>query len=143
MPSLSFIISQSKSLYEPKRKYSRAMVGQTWLIHYRPSLELLKQQTTYTPAVQDGGLNPAMTVTQGTSNYQELIGMFQQRMETGSSGPQWERNDSKVIISWKTIGDMVYLRNLTELSYQLPSNTTLVEVLGPVGRNNMTSYGSQ
>lgn len=38
---------------------------------------------------------------------------------------------------------MVYLRNLTELSYQLPSNTTLVEVLGPVGRNNMTSYGSQ
>lgn len=77
-----------------------------------------------------------------TKSIVELMGMFEQR---GLSSPRWPERSApqrRRLGAWDIIDASVMLQNMTELSYQLPSNTTLVEVLGPVGYSNMTSAGS-
>ncbi|EKD01034.1 hypothetical protein A1Q2_04655 [Trichosporon asahii var. asahii CBS 8904] len=111
-----------------------------------PSVELLKQQTAYVPVVQSGALNPIMSVAifLQNRNVRELIGMYQQRRDLGP--PRWPTEAPSQrppnLDKWEVIHDTLVLRNMSELSYTLPTNTTLVEVLGPVGRSNLTFDGS-
>lgn len=45
-------------------------------------------------------------------------------------------------ISAKVVDDAIQLGSSTELFYQLPANTTLVRVFGPVGLQDATTDGS-
>lgn len=78
-----------------------------------------------------------------TKNIAELVDMFEQR---GTLSPRWPERSAphrRGLDTWDIVDASVMLKNMTELSYQLPSNTTLVEVLGPVGDGNMSSAGSR
>lgn len=123
------------------------MAGSHRLTSNSPSVELLKQQTAFVPVVQSGHLNAIMSVAifLQNRNIKELIGMYQQRRDLGA--PRWPTEAPSQtppnLDKWEVIHDTLVLRNMSELSYTLPTNTTLVEVLGPVGRSNLTFDGSQ
>lgn len=79
-------------------------------------------------------MNAAMAAHENRTSRAELLEKFD-RINEPSPG----QDDSKVESRMDVIDDSLVLFNSTELSYRVPANTTLIQVLGPVGTYNKTS----
>lgn len=71
--------------------------------------------------------------------------MFRSRRELYP--PRFSANDTGVVrykrgVTYKIDEGHIMLKNMTELSYTAPPNTTLIQVFGPVGQLNGSSAGS-
>lgn len=91
------------------------------------------------PAAIGQKLNSIMSLERVTE-LNELKAMNQSRGETP---PPIAFDDPPALQQAKFYDDAIVLRNLTELHYEVPANTTLIRVYGPVGSNDLSWYGSQ
>lgn len=125
-----------------------------------PSIEELANQAKFVPAARAERLNSLMTVYQNGVTQNQIANMFQQRNATKTEWEQWPRLKALGELNSSYIpdfrkrnleprrdfninieGDTVVLKNFTEMSYKLPTNTTLIRVYGPVGAGNTTWDG--
>lgn len=104
------------------------------LIHRRP-LDILawQSQSLLVPLVKpDGSVSDAVKLW-----YLSNWSAARLRRAHKTKTVQWNRST----IAHDIHGDTVFLREQTELIYKIPEHTTLVEVLGPVGRENDMDEG--
>lgn len=94
-----------------------------------PDFDQLKAQSAFLSAATDTGPSPELEIST-SSIYQELGDMFIAKQQTPLTfaGPEQQPQHSVVE------GHLLLSIN-AEASYKLPSNTSVVEVLGPVGAN--------
>lgn len=99
-----------------------------------------------------------------SSNVQSLVNMFLARDQLweseGSDQPRFPPSvvnetlskqaaspgqdlSKRLDVTYEFIDDAIILQNLTELSFKVPENTTLIRVLGPVGIYDKAYRGSQ
>lgn len=98
----------------------------------RPSLEEMESQATFIGFVDDGQLKPGITVA-NTTMWERLKQKFVEGW--GEEPPDnWPFVDdlNSLNQTHEIVEGVVVLQNFTEISYTLPPNTTLVQVLGPV-----------
>lgn len=83
-----------------------------------------------------------------SSKLRQFRDMFRGRKEIYP--PRFSANDTGVIqyekrkrgVTYRLEEGHIMLRNMTELSYTAPPNTTLIQIFGPVGQLNRSSAGS-
>lgn len=95
------------------------------LILLSPSLQLWEQQATYLPAAVDGSIGPGMESALMSNESRKIITDAGERWKYGLVRP----------IAPPTSGADLLLLSLVELTYKVPSGTSLVRVLGPIGVN--------
>lgn len=92
--------------------------------------EELKTQSTYISAIQDDRPHPDMkfqtcNMTQSITTMYSISNKEPPTFAAPALGPKYS-----------VLDDHIILANSTEMVYQVPRNTTLLEVLGPVGTND-------
>lgn len=94
----------------------------------RPTLDLLREQALFTSAVQDSALSPAFSVQRSSTIHQELAFWQEPKVNLTAGDPEYTLERGYLT-----------LVNQTEMVYDVPQNTTLVEVLGEVGPDGGSS----
>lgn len=117
-----------------------SVISPTDIADSSPNLEALQSQAELSPTVRAGELNVAMTVSRGNSHENELrAGGIIDWPLPGSNATLSKRAP----FNYDVVDDSVVLKNSTELTYKIPANTTLIQVLGPVGKYNQSFDGSR
>lgn len=89
----------------------------------RPDFSAMQSQAKIFSVTQDGGVSPYVGITS--------CSVIKELNETGYWPPRVF--ESLANAQYDVIDDYLLLRNSSELVYQVAPNTTLIEVLGPVG----------
>lgn len=114
------------------------------MLTFRPSFRELETQTTWVNVVRDSTIDSRITVNNVTRE-QELEQMVLDKGQQDQGVVGWTASQDTQFLDQavRFVNDSIVLHNLTELTFSVPANTTLLKVLDPVSSDEAWTKASE